>query len=177
MIKKIMILLVIISVASCSKEPSLQQYFVKNSESTDFISVDLGSSIINTEKMELTSKQKNALNSFEKLNILAFKKDSVNEKKFEVEKTEVTTILKDKNYEELMHFGNNKKSGAIYVVGNEETFDEVVLFASDVETGFVVARFLGDDMSPNSVLDLVEVIQKADVDLEALKPLKNAFEK
>lgn len=173
--KKILLILVGMLTLSCSNKPTLQKYFVENSESSDFIAVDLASSIINTEKISLTESEKEALNSFEKLNILAFQKDSLSDVKYKTESDKVKTILKNENYEQLMRFGNTKNGGSIYVVGNEDVIDEFVLFASGEEQGFVIARILGDNMNPNNIINLIEVLRKSELDLEQLKPLQKAL--
>lgn len=173
--KKIIVIFTGILLMGCASDPSLQKYFVEKSESSDFIVLDLASSIIKTDKMSLTSEQKNALDSFDKLNILAFQKDSLNEAKFKEEKKKVKDILKNNEYQELMRFGNGSNGGAVYFVGKEDNIEEMVLFASGSETGFVVTRVLGDEMNPSKMLNLVDVIRKADLDLEQLKPLKEAF--
>lgn len=175
--KKALIILIGFLALSCSNKPTLQKYFVENSESSDFIAVDLASSIINTEKITLSDTEKEALNSFDKLNILAFQKDSLSDAKFKTEEEKVKTILKDEQYEQLMRFGNSKNGGSIYLVGETDNIDEFVLFASGDEQGFVIARVLGDNMNPNSVINLMEVLRKADLDLEQLKPLQDALAK
>lgn len=173
--KKYIVLISAIFIASCSSKPSLQKYFVDNSESSDFVVLDLGSSIINTEKISLTSDEKKALESFEKLNVLVFKKDSLNDDKFETENAKVKSILKDKEYQELIKFGGKGKDAAVYFVGKEDDIDEFVLFASGKENGFAVVRVLGDDMSPTNILNIIEVMRKSKLDLEALKPLQDVL--
>ena len=175
--KKALIILIGFLAISCSNKPTLQKYFVENSESSDFIAVDLASSIINTEKITLSDTEKEALNSFDKLNILAFQKDSLSDAKFKTEEEKVKTILKEEQYEQLMRFGNSKNGGSIYLVGETDNIDEFVLFASGNDQGFVVARVLGENMNPNSVINLMEVLRKADLDLEQLKPLQDALAK
>ena len=80
---------------SCQSEPSLQRYFVDKTESKDFIALDLSPSILNVNKSKLTTSQKEALSSFDKMNILAFKLTDKNEAQFEIERTQVNAILKD----------------------------------------------------------------------------------
>lgn len=177
--KKLILIFTAIIAVSCSKEQTLQKYFVENSESSEFVALDLGSSIINTEKVKLTDVEKDALESFEKLNVLAYKKDSldVSGAKYLKEKEKVANLLKDDKYEQLVKFGNSKGGASVYMMGEGENIDEVVIFANEAESGFVVARVLGDDMTPNNVLNIVDVIRKADIDVEQLKPLKEAFDK
>src|SRR6187431_97976 len=91
---------------SCSSEPTLQKYFVENTENKDFIAVDISSSILNVDKAKLTAVQKEALQSFDKINVLAFKLNDQNKAQFEVERAKVDLILKKPNYQQLMRFGS-----------------------------------------------------------------------
>lgn len=173
--KKYIVLIISVFFFSCNNEPSLQKYFVENSEVADFVSVDVGSSIINTEKMTLSEEDKKALNSFKKMNILAFKKDSLNDEKYKTETKKVKELLKQKTYQQLMKMGSGNDGGALYFVGDEEHIDEFVLFANKKENGFAVVRILGDDMDPRQMLNLMNVIQRSDLDLEQFKQLKDVM--
>ena len=175
--KKVVLILVGLLAFSCSNKPTLQKYFVENSESTDFIALDLAPSIINTEKITLSDSEKEALNSFEKLNVLAFQKDSISDEKYNTEKEKVKTILKDEQYEQLMRFGSSKNGGSVYLVGEEDKIDEFVLFATGDDQGFVIARVLGDNMNPSNIINLMEVLRKSELDLAQLKPLQDALGK
>jgi hypothetical protein len=57
---------------SCNTEPSLQKYFVDNTEKQEFLALDISPTILNIDK-NLTADQQAALSSFDKMNILAFK--------------------------------------------------------------------------------------------------------
>ncbi|WP_130736541.1 DUF4252 domain-containing protein [Flavobacterium sp. J27] len=170
--KSCLLALLCLFLFSCNNEPSLQKYFVENSESSDFIAIDLGSSVINTEKMTLSKEDKEALQSFEKMNVIAFKKDSLNDKKYTTESEKVKSLLKSDKYQELMRMGSGSNGGAVYFVGEEEDIDEFVLFANGKDTGFAVVRILGNNMNPNHIMNLMNLMREADVDLEQLKPLK-----
>jgi len=55
--------------SSCNSEPSLQKYFVENTENKNFIALDISSSILNVDPAKLSLEQQQALQSFEKMNI------------------------------------------------------------------------------------------------------------
>lgn len=170
----IILLCSIVTLASCTTKPTLQKYFVENTESKDFVAIDLGSDIINTEKMNLTDSEKETLKSFEKMNVLAFKKAANNIGNYDVEVEKVRTILKDTtSYSELMKFGSGNDGASIYIVGDDEHINEFVLFANKKENGFALVRILGKDMNPMSIMKIVSLMQKADVNLEQLKPLQD----
>lgn len=64
--KKFILLPLLALMMSCSSEPSLQKYMVKNSESGNFIAIDFGSDILKFSQNELNSDEKEALKAFKK---------------------------------------------------------------------------------------------------------------
>lgn len=158
---------------SCEDKPTLQKYFVKNTESPKFIALDLASNIIKTDKVALSETEKAALESFEKMNILAFRADSTNTADYDKEIKEVKAILKDESYQQLMKAGSGNDGAAIYFVGNDdEHIEEFVVLAGKKENGFAVVRVLGNDMNPTHVMNMLSLLQKSQVDMEQLKPLQ-----
>ena len=172
--KKIIVLATFLSLMlmSCNSEPSLQKYFVENIESKDFIAVDVSANILRLDEKNITAEEDKALKTFEKMNILAFKNDAKNTAKFDIEKAKVETILKDKKYQELMKMSRGKDGGAIYFVGENDKIDEFVLYGSNKDAGFAIVRVLGDEMNPTSIMTLLSLMQKANLDIEQLKPLE-----
>jgi len=165
-------ILVSLVLSGCNTEPTLQKYFVENSDNKNFISVDVSSSIINTDKTKLTAEQKSALESFDKMNIIAFKANSANQTEFEAESKKVTQILKGKDYQELMKVGSGKDAASVSFVGDIDHINEFVFFAKKEENGFAVVRVLGNNMNPNNIMNMISILQKADVNMEQLKPLQ-----
>lgn len=157
---------------SCNSEPTLQQYFVENIESKDFIALDLTTDILKVNKAAISADENAALETLEKMNVLAFKADDKNQKQFEVERSKVQTILKDEKYQELIKVNSGKEGGAIYFVGEDDDIDEFVLFANKKDAGFAIVRVLGDKMNPTSIMTMLSVLKKANLDMEQLKPLQ-----
>lgn len=164
--------LIAVLLSSCNDEQSLQRYFVNNSENKDFIVLDVTSTILNLDKAKLSSEQKTALESFDKLNILAFRKDSTNAPKFETESKKVNQILKAKEYQELMKVNSGTDVASVSFVGSEDNIKEFIFYAKRDENGFAVVRVLGEDMNPNNILTLMTVLKESKIDLEQLKPLE-----
>ncbi len=158
---------------SCQSEPSLQRYFVDKSESKDFVALDLAPSILNIDKSKLTPNQKEAIGSFDKMNILAFKLNDKNKAQFEIERASVNSILKDEKYQQLMKFGSGKEGASVSFIGDDEHIDEFVFFANKKENGFAIVRVLGKDMNPTMIFNMISVLKEADVDLAQLKPLQD----
>lgn len=167
----------LLTLVSCNSEPSLQKYFVENSEKKDFIALDISPNILNVEKSKLSAEQNKALNSFDKMNILAFKADQTNQAEFETERTKVKAILKDPKYQELIKFGSGKDGASVSYVGSDDNIKEFVIFANRKENGFAVVRVLGDNMNPNNIMTLMSVLQKSKIDMEQLKPLEQLLKK
>lgn len=169
---KIIVLLVFTIVWSCQNEPTLQKYFVEKTESIDFLTVDVSPNILNIQPDALTIEQQNALKTFKKMNVLAFKINDQNKSKFDDELTKVKEILKDEKYQQLMKFGAGKDGAAVYFVGDNDAIEEFVLYGSQAENGFAVVRILGDKMNPENFMTLLEALKKSDIDMEQLKTLE-----
>ena len=165
-------LLVLLTLISCNSEPSLQKYFVQNTDNKDFIALDVSPTILNLEKTKLSAEQNEALKSFDKMNILAFKANDKNQAQFETERAKVKAILKDPKYQQLMTFGSGKDGASISYVGTDENIEEFVVFANRKENGFAVVRVLGKNMNPNNIMTLMTVLKQSNIDMEQLKPLQ-----
>jgi hypothetical protein len=175
--KIMIVLLSVFFASSCETKPSLQKYYVKNTEAADFVSLDIAPSIINTDSAKLTPDEKAALASFDKMNILAYKTDSTHTEKFDKEIKEVKALLKEESYQPLMKVGSGSDGAAIYFVGDEAHIDEFVVLASKKANGFAVVRVLGNDMNPTHVLNMMKLLRKTDLKLDQLKPLQELMKK
>lgn len=158
---------------SCNSEPTLQKFFVENQEKKDFIALDISPTILNIDKASLTGEQKKALESFNKMNVIAFKANDKNKAEYETEKAKLNTILKDEKYQELIKVGSGSQGASVSFVGTEDNIEEFIFYANKKENGFAVVRVLGDKMNPNDVMNMMSVLQKANIDLEQLKPLQD----
>lgn len=175
--KKLIAIATVLSVMSCKNEPSLQKYFVESGEKKEFLAVDVSSSILNINENKLSASEKQALASFDKVNILAFKKDNKNSAQYSKEIKEVKAILKDTTYQPLIKLNGEGQNASIMLVGNENEIDELVLFGNQKDLGFTVIRVLGDNMKPEDAMQFFSILQKSNVDMEQLKPILNFVNK
>ncbi len=177
MIRFVVYLIIAMSLllVSCKSEPSLQKYFVENSENKNFVTMDVAPSILNLDKAKLTLSQTEALKSFEKMNVIAFKSNDQNKALFDAEIAKVTSILKDEKYQQLMKIGTGKEGASVSFVGTDDKIEEFVLFGNKKNQGFAVVRILGKDMNPTHIMDLISVLQQSKIDMEQLKPLAALF--
>jgi hypothetical protein len=158
---------------SCDSKPTIQKYFVANSENKDFVALDISPTILNVDKTKLTAEQKKAMESFDKMNVLVFKLDENNQAQYEVESQKITQILKDETYQQLMKVGSGKDGATISFVGDEDNINEFVVFGKSKDNGFVVVRILGNDMNPNNIMTMLSVLKEAKIDTAQLAPLKD----
>jgi Domain of unknown function (DUF4252) len=170
-------LLLSLILGSCKSEPSLQKYFVENTDNKDFIALDISSSILNVDKAKLSMAQTEALKSFDKMNVLAFKLNDKNKAQFETERAKVNLILKDTIYQQLMKFGSGKDGASVSYIGTDDHIKEFVFFANKKDVGFAVVRVLGKDMNPTHIMNMISVLQESKIDLEQLKPLQELIKK
>ena len=87
------------------------------------------------------------------------------------------TLLKDKQYQQLMKYGSGSDGASVSFVGDDEHIDEFVLFANRKDSGFAVIRILGDDMNPTGILEMLSILKTSDINLEQLKPLQDMLAK
>lgn len=164
-------------IVSCSNESSLQEYYVDKSENPNFISLTIPANVIKFTDVELSTEQKQAYESIEKLNVLAFKIKDTNKVAFNEEKIKVSEILKDKKYRELMRINSGKQTGVVKYIGNDDTIDEVIVFGSDDVNGFALVRVLGKNMKPENMMQLVQAVNTGNINGEGLNELKQFFGK
>ncbi|WP_306354215.1 DUF4252 domain-containing protein [Flavobacterium sp. '19STA2R22 D10 B1'] len=163
-------------IVSCDNSPSLQKYFVKNTDSKEFIALDLSPSILKLDEKQLTAQEKSALAAIDKMNILAYKADSLNQPKFDKERAEVKAILKDPKYQDLFKVGSGKEGASVQFVGEDDHIKEFVLFGNSKDFGFAIVRVLGKDMNVNQMMTVLGLLKKSNIDMEQLKPLKGLLE-
>ena len=146
---------------SCSGEKSLQEYYVEKQDSNDFIAIDLPASLINLQD-NVSAESQETYKTLKKLNILAFKIDEENKSRFDGEAEEIKKILGNKKFYDLMRGKHENVTFSIKYLGDDETMDEIVIFAADKSQGFLVARILGDGMEPAKIMKLMKDVEKID---------------
>lgn len=158
---------------SCDDGKSLQKYYVENQEDTDFMALDVPTSMF-TNSSSLEAEDKATLESIKKINVLALKKEE-DPAKFETEKQKLNEIFKDEKYQLLMKYGGGNQKAALYFTGEEDAIDELIVYGYDEEMGLGVARVLGEDMDPEKIMKLMKSIDKDNIDVEGIKGLGKIF--
>lgn len=161
---------------SCNQGTSLQRYFVDSQEEASFLSMDVPVSMLNLDVSQLSQGQKEAYESIQKLNMLAYKITPGEELEYETELAKVKTILEDSKYEELMRGGDAEVGNfSISFLGDEDDVDEFVLFGNSKEKGFAVVRILGNDMNPTKIMTLGSALGKANINDSQLNKFAEFF--
>ena len=161
--------------AGCSSTQSLQEYYVDNSENPNFLAVDVPANILKLDEASLDETQRDALKSLRKLNILVFRKTAENSNEYKEETAKVKEILKNSDFKDLMKLNTQYAKGVIKYSGEGDAIDEMVIFGDSQDKGFGLVRVLGDDMNPDHFMQLMQAVQKADVDGEGFKELMGMF--
>ncbi len=172
---KIFSLLVFASLfVSCASSPSLQKYYIDNEDNKNFISLDVPASLLNL-KESISEEDRAVLESFEKLNILAFVKDESNAAAYKVESKKAKALIKDSKYQELMSVKDKGRNFMLKYEGDESdtAVDEFVIYVAEKTKGFALIRVLGNNMEPEKMIKLMNQIKK--LDSKEMKKLEGVF--
>lgn len=162
-----------LGVLSCNNEPSIQEYYVENQEDSKFVAIDIPTSLLANNE-ELNEEQLATLKTVKKVNVLAYPLEEGAEE-YQVEKNQLQEILKNEKYQLLMKYGSGERKAEIYFTGDEDAIDEFILFGFDDSRGMGLARVLGEDMSPEKLIELLRSLEKGDVNLDGLKGIAGMF--
>ncbi|OIQ22900.1 DUF4252 domain-containing protein [Lacinutrix sp. MedPE-SW] len=164
-----------LALVSCKDEKSIQTYVVEHQDKPEFLSLDLSPKMIDVSKIELDEDQEKVYNSFEKVNIIAYKAIDGNQEQYTQELEKAKAVFKNEKYNELMEFSDNGMKFRVNTIGDNDTVDEFLVLASSSDLGFAVVRVLGDDMQPEKLYKLISQMQNADVDESQLQKVMDYF--
>ncbi len=165
----------IVSLVSCDNETSLQEYYVENQNNKQFLSLDIPTSLLTGDQVNLTAEQRATLETIRKVNLLGFPMNEKNRESYEEEKSKITGILKNEKYKPLIKYGADNRNAELYYLGEEDAIDELIVFGADEEKGFGVARVLGEDMKPEDLIRLLRSFEKGDLNVQGLQNFSTMF--
>ena len=163
--------LLFLGVVSCKNETTLQEYYVENQNSQQYLAFDLPASLLTGDNSRLTAEQKATLETIKKVNVLGFPLKDENKEFYEAEKAKLTEILKGDKYQQLMRYGGGTRKAELYYLGEEDAIDELIIFGSDDEKGFGIARVTGNKMNPEAMIRLLKSFEKGELDVAGLPDL------
>ena len=158
--KKLLTLAVLVAFASCSKTQSIQSYYVEKSEDPNFLVIDIPTSILGINNEVLSEEEQAALDSFQKLNILMFRKTAANVEKFPKELKTVCEIIDVEQFDPLMVVSDRQFSGKLLLEGSVERPDEIVFLGSASDQGFLLARLIGSKMQVEKAIILSKALER-----------------
>ncbi|TRO66648.1 DUF4252 domain-containing protein [Christiangramia sabulilitoris] len=159
--------------SSCNDGKSLQKYYVENQEDSDFLALDVPTSMF-TNSESLDAEKKATLESIKKINVLALKRED-NPEKFEEEKLKLDEIFQNEKYQLLMKYGGSGRKAALYFTGEEDAIDEIIVYGYDNEQGLGIARVLGEDMNPEKIMEMMKSLDEDNIDVEGIKSFSKMF--
>ena len=162
---------IILGLVSCDNETSLQEYYVEHQNDNQFLAFDIPASLLTGENTALNPEQLATIETIKKVNILALRKNDKTEAIFEEEQERLSEILKNDDYQQLFRYGGHDRRAELYYRGEEDAIDELIIFGSDKEKGFGIARVTGDDMDPEAMIRLFKSFKDGELDLQGLPDL------
>jgi len=168
------VLVVLMVLISCKGEPSLQKYYVDNQDNDNFISLDVSASMVDLGD-SVSDETKETMQTIKKLNVLAFKLTDGNKEAFASELKKVKSILKNDRYNELIRMKHKNAHIMVKFLGKDDAVNEFILFASDNNKGFALARVLGNQMDPEKIIKMSKDLKNIDTDGQAFSKIKGLF--
>lgn len=167
----LILVLICLGVVSCKNETTLQEYYVENQNSQQYLAFDIPASLLTGDNSRLTAEQKATLETIKKVNVLGFPLKEGNQEIYEAEKEKLSEILKSDKYKQLMRYGGGNRKAELYFLGEDDAIDELIIFGSDDEKGFGIARVTGNDMNPEAMIRLLKSFEKGELDVAGLPDL------
>lgn len=168
------LILTTFTMISC-KEKSLQKYLVEKQDDARFAKIDIAPGMINGFSKDFDSENQEVFNRVKKVNFLAFQIKQNDLTSYEEEKEVVQDILQQEKYKDLTRIHSNKWSFRFLYTGTETAIDEIIVFASDDDSGFAIARLLGNKMQPNDLMKIIHAFEKGEIDASALDGVLDIF--
>ncbi|WP_298420231.1 DUF4252 domain-containing protein [uncultured Kordia sp.] len=155
----ISVFVLLICFSSCSNKNSLQNYILANAENSGFSSSSIPKSVLKPIASQMNEAQTEAYEAIERVNVLAFRVSETTKDAYTEENKKIKSILKQEQYQELISMGSR---GIVKYTGDENSIDEIVIFYTDKNIGFAVARIIGDDMTMNKFMELYQLVAQQD---------------
>lgn len=158
--KKLLIFAVTLTFLGCSKTQSIQEYYVAKSEDPNFLVIDIPTSFLGINNEVLSQEEQAALDSFQKLNVLMFRKTAANATQFPEELEAVRQIINGEQFDPLVVVSDRQFSGKLLLEGSVERPDEIVFFGSATDDGFLLARLIGNKMQVEKAVVLAKALER-----------------
>ncbi|MGB5981730.1 MAG: DUF4252 domain-containing protein [Nonlabens sp.] len=160
---------IMITLASCDQEPTIQSYYVDSQEKEGFITTSIPKTVLGINEKSLSEGSKKAYESIDKVNVLVLPATDGKKKMVKNETELFNKILQDSKYKTLMtHNADGIKAKFVYD-GSTDSIDEIIVFGSSEEMGMGVARVLGDNMNLGDIMMMMKELDGSNVNPGNLK--------
>jgi len=160
LIKIFSIISLFVLLSSC-KTDSVEDYFVKASESADFFVVNIPTSIVHFDKHKLDKETLKQIESVKKINILLYDNDIEKSKKIE-EYHKAKNAINNKNYKTLTRIKENDYQLSFSYLGTADAIDEVVFLGKNKDFDFVIGKIKGNHINAKSIVKAFKHIKSVD---------------
>ncbi|WP_044403923.1 DUF4252 domain-containing protein [Lacinutrix sp. Hel_I_90] len=167
-------LLFSLALVSCKDEASVQTYFVEHQDLPDYKQIDFSANLADFSKADLSAEEQEAIKSLKKISFLGYRSTG-NKEVYTQELEKAKRVFKNEKYSELMDFSMDGIKINVNAIGSNDAVDEILVLMSNQDTGFGVARIIGDDINPEKIMKIMNNMQKADVDGSQLKAIMGFF--
>jgi len=151
------ICLLAIVLVSCQTK-SLQSFMVDHKSDDNFISIDFSLRTFVDNFDDLPKEQKELFEDINKVNFLAFRKNEANSTSYSDKKEELLSILSAEfEGNQLMSVNAEEGLMKMYADSVEDKAEEIIIFASSDDKGFMVFRLLGDDLNPSNFYKMMSM--------------------
>lgn len=144
---------------------SLQSFMVDHKSDDNFISIDFSLKTFVDNFDDLPDEQKKLFEDINKVNFLAFRKNESNSTSF-VEKREQLLGILVSEFEGNQLMSVNADEGMIKMYADEveDKAEEIIIFASSEDKGFMVFRLLGKDLNPSNFYKIMTMSDEMNFD-------------
>lgn len=155
-----------ILLTSCQTN-SLQSFMVDHKSDDNFISIDFSLKTFVDNFDDLPQEQKEVFEDINKVNFLAFRKNESNSASYNEKRQELLDILGSEfDGNQLMSVNAEEGLMKMYADEVEDNAEEIVIFASSDDKGFMLFRLLGDDLNASNFYKLMTISD--DMNFDAL---------
>lgn len=161
----------IISICLCAlvltscQTNSLQSFMVEHKSDDNFISIDFSLRTFVDNFDDLPEDKKKLFEDINKVNFLAFRKNQSNSPSYTEKREQLLDILSSEfKGNQLMSVNAEEGIIKMYADEVEDKAEEIIIFASSDDKGFMVFRLLGDDLNPSNFYKIMTMSDQMNFD-------------
>lgn len=138
---------------------------VDHKSDDNFLSIDFSLRTFVDNFDDLPQEKKQLFEDINKVNFLAFRKNETNSTSYTEKREQLLGILSNE-FEGNQLMSVNAEEGIIkmYADNVEDNAEEIIIFASSEDKGFMVFRLLGNDLNPSNFYKIMTMSDEMNFD-------------